>query len=82
MPLQDIVGKLIDDPIKSNNAVGDVRQLWDTAQQQSLTGQTATATDGTTMGYTLLYFIPGLTTWCALQGTPVLTGYMSGCYLF
>lgn len=82
MPLHDIVGKSINEPIKSNNSVGDVRLLWGTAQQQSLTGQTLTALDGTTLGYTLLYYIPGLTTWCAVGGAPILTGYMSGCYLF
>lgn len=82
MPLNDITGKSINEPIKSNNAVGDVRLLWDQIQKQRLKGQTLTAGDGTALSYTLLYYIPGLTTFCPMRGAPVLTGYMSGCYLF
>jgi len=82
MALQDIVGKSINEPIRSNNAVGDVRLLWHKVQKQRLKGLHLNASDGTTLAYTLLYYIPGLTTFCGVRGTPILTGYMSGCYLF
>ena len=82
MEISDFIGKTIDVPIRSNNAVGDVRTLWHKPQNQRLKGQMLRATDGTTMPYTLLYYIPGLTTFCGIRGIPVLTGYMSGCYLF
>lgn len=81
MSLHAVVGKSINEPIRSNNAVGDVRLLWDNVQLQRLKGLQLTASDGTTLPYTLLYYIPGLTTYCGVRGRPVLTGYMSGCYL-
>ena len=82
MQISDFIGKAFDVPIRSNNAIGDIRSLWDTPQKQRLKGQILRATDGKTMPYTLLYYIPGLVTYCGIRGVPVLTGYMSGCYLF
>jgi len=82
MTIYDFVGEVIDEPIKSNNAVGDVRLLWDKAQVQRLKNLTLRSINGKTLPYTLLYFIPGLTTFCGIRGIPVITGYMSGCYLF
>jgi hypothetical protein len=34
------------------------------------------------MTYTQLAYVPGLTATCGLRGVPVLTGWMSGCFLF
>lgn len=82
MNIHDFVGEVIDEPVRSNSAVGDVRQLWHKAQLQRLKNQYLRSTSGKIMPYTLLYYIPGLTTHCGIRGTPVITGYMSGCYLF
>ncbi|MBW8785379.1 MAG: hypothetical protein JF593_12215 [Novosphingobium sp.] len=82
MNIQDLIGEVIDEPIRSNTAIGDVRTLWDRPQLQRLKNQTMRSQSGKIAQYTLLYFIPGLTTYCGIRGTPVLTGYMSGCYLF
>ena len=82
MNIHNFVGQVIDEPIKSNTEVGDVRLLWHKPQLQRAKGQTLRSTSGNTLPYTLLYFIPGLTTHCGIRGQTVLTGYMSGCYLF
>ena len=82
MTIHDFVGETVDEPIRSNNAVGDVRLLWDKAQKLRLRNQMLRSTTGKTLPFTLLYFVPGLTTYCGLRGIPVITGYMSGCYLF
>lgn len=82
MTIHDFVGEEIDEPVRSNNAVGDVRTLWHQVQKQRLKNQTLRSTSGKTMPYTLLYYIPGLTTYCGIRGIPIITGYMSGCYLF
>lgn len=81
--IYDFVGEVVDEPIKSNNAAGDIRLLWDKPQRQRLRNQTLRSASGNkTMTYTLLYYIPGLTTYCGLHGIPIITGYMTGCYLF
>jgi hypothetical protein len=82
MNIADFIGEIVQDPIKSNNAVGDVRLLWDHPQKQRALNQVLTADSGKTLPYTLLYYIPGLTTYCGVRAVPILTGYMSGCYLF
>lgn len=82
MYLSNILGKSVNEPIHSNNGVGDIRALWHRPQKQRVKGQRLLATDGTSLTYTLLYYIPGLTTYCPHRRTPILTGYMSGCYLF
>jgi hypothetical protein len=82
MNIHDFVGEVIDEPVRSNTAIGDVRTLWDTVQKQRLRGQVLRSTTGKTLPYTLLYYIPGLTTYCGMRGTTIITGYMSGCYLF
>lgn len=82
MYLSDMIGKSVNEPIHSNNSLGDIRAFWDSPQKQRVKGQHLLAKDGTSLTYTLLYFIPGLTTYCPHRRTPILTGYMSGCYLF
>lgn len=83
MNIYDFIGEVINEPIKSNSAISDVRTLWHRPQKQRLKNQVLRSDSGKTITYTLLYFVPGLTTFCGLRyGTPVITGYMSGCYLF
>lgn len=82
MNIYDFVGEEMNDPIRSNTAVGDLRNIWHKVQKQRLKNQTLRSTSGKSAQYTLLYFVPGLTTYCGIRGIPVITGYMSGCYLF
>ncbi|MEY1555827.1 hypothetical protein AB3Y40_09355 [Yoonia sp. R2331] len=70
------------EPIRHNAAVGDIRPLWDRPRKLRLKNQGTVASDGTALQNTLLYYIAGLTTFCGLRHVPVITGYMSGCYLF
>lgn len=75
-------GNTVADPIRSNNATGDIRTLRDAPQKQRPNGQRLTATDGTAPDVTRLSCIPGLTTCCPHRGTPTPTGHTSGCCLF
>lgn len=82
MNIQDFVGQKVINPITSKN-VPDVRSLWDEARKVRDLHQTLwTADRRKSMMFTQLYYVPGLTTFCGIRGTPVLTGFMSGCYLF
>jgi hypothetical protein len=82
MNIQDFIQEQIDNPITSKS-VPDLTKLWGQAQKIRDLGQTLKSADGRkTMTYTQLYYVPGLTTYCGIHGTPILTGYMSGCYLF
>lgn len=81
MTIRDFIGKEFDSPIKSSTTRA-MHGNWHKPQAKRLRHQTLTATDGATLSYTLLYYIPGLATICNLVGEPVITGYMSGCFLF
>lgn len=82
MNILDFVGKKIVNPITSKN-VPNLRSVWDKAQNIRDKGLTMkTADNSKSMPYTQLYYVPGLTTYCGIRGIPVLTGFMSGCYLF
>ncbi|WP_444995365.1 hypothetical protein [Aliikangiella sp. IMCC44359] len=82
MNIYDFVGEEMDDPIQSNNNIGDLRNLWHKVQKQRLKNRILRSTSGKMIQHTLLYYVPGLTTYCGMRGLPVITGYMSGCYLF
>ncbi len=82
MSIYQMIGEKFPDPIKVNGAVGDLRRVWDTAQNHCLVGQSMRSESGKVLNYTLLYYTAGLTTWCAGGAATVLTGYMSGCFLF
>ncbi len=82
MSVRDFVGKSVPEPIRHNHAVGDIRLLWDNVRLMRLKNQATIANDGTALPNTLLYYIAGLSTYCGLRNLPVITGYMSGCYLF
>ncbi len=82
MNFMNLIGEEMESPIKSNNAVGDLRGQWHKVQKQRSKNQLIRTTSGKSQIYTLLYFIPGLTTFCGIRGIPVMTGFMSGCYLF
>lgn len=84
MSLQSLVGKTFRNPIVKDPGTPQGSALWGTHDvfNKRARGQTLTATDGTTLRYDLLYYIEGLTTYCSLQGNPILTGMMTGCYLF
>jgi hypothetical protein len=83
--IHDFVGKKIVNPITSKN-VPNLRSLWHKVQivrDKGLIMRTdPTAPPLLSMPYTQLYYVPGLTTFCGIRGVPVLTGFMSGCYLF
>lgn len=59
-----------------------MRSQWHKPQKQRLKNQLIRTEGGKTQTYTLLYFVPGLITYCGIRGIPVMTGFMSGCYLF
>lgn len=82
MTIYDFIGEEFNEPIQSNNSVGDLRTLWHKVQRQRLKNQILRSTSGKILPFTLLYYIPGLTTYCGIRGIPIITGYMSGCYLF
>jgi hypothetical protein len=82
MNIYNYIGKEIDNPIRSNNDLGDIRNLWHKVQKQRVKNLTLRSPDIASMRYTLLYYVPGLTTFCGIRGIPVITGFMSGCYLF
>lgn len=82
MNIYDFIGQKIINPITSKN-VPDLKSQWDQAREvcdKNLTLQSADRRKS--IPYTQLYYVPGLTTYCDIAGTPVLTGFMSGCYLF
>lgn len=84
MSLQNLVGKTFPNPIVKDPGTPDGSALWGRHDvfNRRARGQTLRATDGTTLTYDLLYYIEGLTTYCALHGNAILTGMMTGCYLF
>lgn len=82
MNIHDFAGQKIFNPIKSRN-VPDLKAQWDQVRKIRDKGQTLLSMDRRLMmTITQLYYVPGLTTYCGIAGTPVLTGFMSGCYLF
>ncbi|WP_330947590.1 hypothetical protein [Thermomonas sp. LB-4] len=79
--MYDFINEEFDNPIKSA-AVGSLSGLQHKMQKQRTKNQTLTSNSGKTMSYTLLHYVPGLSTFCGIRGTTVITGFMSGCYLF
>jgi len=82
MNIHDFVGEKIFNPIKSKN-VPNLKEQWDQVRKVRDKGHTLLSVDRRKMmTFTQLYYVPGLTTVCGISGVPVLTGFMSGCYLF
>lgn len=82
MSIYDFVGQQIDNPIKNNGAPVKSTMYGEPQKLRAL-NQTLRTLDGSKqMQFTLLYYVAGLTTYCGIRGTPILTGFMSGCYLF
>lgn len=82
MNIHDFVGKKIVNPITSKN-VPNLQEIWDKAQNIRDKGLLLRTPDRSkSIPYTQLYYVPGLTTYCGIRGVAVLTGFMSGCYLF
>jgi len=82
MRLEDFIGETFDDPCRSIPIGGDIRDLWDKPQRLRERGKILRSASGKTMVYTQLAYVPGLTATCGVRGVPILTGYMSGCFLF
>jgi hypothetical protein len=82
MNVYDLVGDKIINPITSK-ASPDLRSLWDEPREVCDLNQTLWSADRRKNAvFSQLYYIPGLTTFCDIRGAPILTGFMSGCYLF
>ena len=81
MRIADFVKESFDPPIKSDPALKDVRNLWDRPHMARLKHQQLKA-GAKVLPYTLLYYQPGLVTHAGLRGETILTGNMSGCFLF
>lgn len=81
MNIYDFVGQKIINPI-SSKTVADLKSQWDQAREIADEMTMLSADRSKSMAYRQLYYVPGLTTYCAIGGKPVLTGFMSGCYLF
>jgi hypothetical protein len=82
LSIYDFVGKEIHNPI--NNGGAPVTQaMFGTPQKLRALHQSLRTRDGTKQEtYTLLYYVAGLSTYCGIRGKTILTGFMSGCYLF
>lgn len=82
MNIMEFAGQKIVNPITSKN-VADLKSKWDKPQNIRDKGLTMWSADRKkSMPYTQLYYVPGLTTYCGIRGVTILTGFMSGCYLF
>lgn len=82
MNIYDFVGQEIQNPI--NNGSAPVTQaMYGSPQKLRALNQTLKTLDGKKqIAFTLLYYVAGLSTHCGIRGKPILTGFMSGCYLF
>lgn len=57
-------------------------EIADTMQHVRFTNRARTVGTAGLWRFTRLPYYPGLVTWCGIHDVPVLTGWMSGCYLF